>query len=218
MARYYPVNLDVRGRRCLVVGGGEVARRKARSLVEAGAEVVVVAPDVHPKLKADDRVEVRERAFRDTDLHGAFLVIVATDDEATNRTAARDARDFGCLVNVVDCPALSNFTVPATLARGELLIAVSTGGASPSMARRIREKLETQFGGEYGELIDALGAFRARVFDALGDAGRRMALLRGLDYDALLATLRERGREALDEALDRLLETPPPSPSGRGPG
>ena len=206
MSEVYPVNLDVRGKTCLVVGGGEVARRKVRALLDARADVVVVAPDVHPKLRADDRVEVRERAFRDTDLHGAFVVIVATDDPDTNRTVARDALDFGCLVNVVDCPALSNFTVPATLRRGKLTVAVSTGGASPSMSRRIRERLEGLFGPEYADFIDVLGEFRRRVFDTVADSETRMTLFRSLDYDALLATLRERGRAALDDELNRLLE------------
>ena len=94
MPRYYPVNLDVRGKTCLVVGGGEVALRKARALVDAGADVTVVAPEVHGKLKADERIELRERAFRTSDLHDAFIVIVATDDDLTNRSVASDAADF----------------------------------------------------------------------------------------------------------------------------
>ena len=209
MGDAYPINLDVRGKTCLVVGGGDVARRKVRALVDAGADVVVVAPEVHPKLKADDRVEIRERAWRDTDLHGAFVVIVATDDAVTNRTVAQDARDFGCLVNVVDCPALSNFTVPATLRRGKLAIAISTEGASPSMARRIRQRLEAQFGEEYGDFLDVLAAFRRRVFEEVTDSDERMKRFRSLDYDTLLETLRARGRGALESELSRLLEQPP---------
>ena len=104
MGDAYPINLDVRGKTCLVVGGGEVARRKVRALVDAGADVVVVAPDVHPKLKADDRLEIRERAWRDTDLHGAFVVNVATDDAVTNRTVA----------SVIGSPVTASTTVQVT--------------------------------------------------------------------------------------------------------
>jgi len=206
MARYYAINLDVRDRTCLVVGGGEVARRKARALVDAGADVVVVAPDVHPKLKADDRVEVRERAFRDSDLHGAFVVIVATDDDVTNRTVAADARDFGCLVNVVDCPGLSNFTVPATLRRGELTVSIATGGASPSLSRRIREELESRFGEEYADFVAVLGEVRREVFEKVNDPDRRMTFFRSLDHDRWLAYLREHGRDALKRAMLESIE------------
>jgi precorrin-2 dehydrogenase/sirohydrochlorin ferrochelatase len=201
MAKFYPVNLKVEGRTCLVVGGGDVARRKAAALVEAGADVIVVAPDVHPMLKADERIEVRERAWRDTDLHGAFVVIVATDDEVTNRVVAQDAMDFGCLVNVVDCPALSNFIVPSRLTRGDLMVTVSTGGASPSLARKIRESLEAQFGEEYADYTAVLAEVRAEAFRRIADADARMAFLRTLADDAWLKLLRERGREALYEAL-----------------
>ena len=203
MSRYYPILLDLKGKRCLVVGGGEVAARKARSLVEAGADVVVVAPEVHPRLKADPRVERRERAWRDTDLHGVFLVVVATDDAVTNRAVARDAQDLGCLVNVVDCPALSNFIVPATLRRGEMSIAVSTGGASPALARRVREKLEREFGDEWGEFVAALAEVRALVAAKVPDPSRRAELFRELADERWLALLRERGRATLLEEMKK---------------
>lgn len=206
MTRYYPINLNVRGRTCLVVGGGEVARRKVRALLEAEADVVVVAPEVHPKLKADDRVEVRERAYRDTDLHGAFVVVVATDDDVTNRSVAADARDFGCLVNVVDCPALSNFTVPATLRRGDLTVSIATGGASPAFARRLRKELESRFGEEVADFVDVLGEVRREVFEKVNDPERRMAIFRAVDHDKWLAYLREHGRDALKRAIRESIE------------
>ena len=192
-----PINLDVRGRRCLVVGGGEVARRKVRTLLEADAAVTVVAPDVHKLLKADDRVEVHERAFRVADLHEAFVVVVATDDDLTNRSVARDAADFGCLVNVVDCPALSNFIVPATLRRGELAVCVSTGGASPALSRRIRQRLEERFGEEYADFVDVLGEIRRRVFEKVPESERRPEIFRQLTDERWLEVLREKGKDAL---------------------
>jgi precorrin-2 dehydrogenase/sirohydrochlorin ferrochelatase len=203
MPRYYPIQLDLKGRPCLVVGGGEVALRKARSLVEAGAEVTVVAPEVHPKLRAFGGVNLVERAWRDTDLHGVFLVVVATDDAVTNRAVARDAADLGLLVNVVDCPALSNFIVPATLRRGELSISISTGGASPALARRLREKLEAQFGEEYAALVEVVAEARKLVIERVPDEARRGEILREFAHERWLAVLRERGREALLDEMKR---------------
>jgi len=205
MPRYYPVSLDVSGKPCLVVGGGEVAVRKARTLLEAGAEVTVVAPDVHPKLQADARIKIRERAFRDTDLHGAFLVMVATDDDVLNRTVARDAADFGCLVNVADCPALSSFLVPATLRRGELTISVSTGGASPALARHIREKIEGEFGEEYAEYVAVLAEVRREVFEKVPDPHRRGEIFRKLAEGGWLELLRKHGRDALRTEMLKVL-------------
>jgi precorrin-2 dehydrogenase/sirohydrochlorin ferrochelatase len=205
MARYYPVNLDIRGKACLVVGGGEVAARKARSLHEAGAEVTVVAPDIRAKLRALEGVELRERAFRDGDLHGVFLVVVATDDPVLNRAVGRDAADFGCLVNVVDCPALSSFIVPATLRRGELAISVSTGGASPTLAREIRRRLEEQFGEEYADFVDVLAEIRREIFDKVPESERRAELCRGLAGEKWVRLLREKGREALRTEMLKFL-------------
>jgi precorrin-2 dehydrogenase/sirohydrochlorin ferrochelatase len=197
MSRYYPINVEVRGRRCLVVGGGEVALRKARALIDAGARLTVVAPEMSPKLKALGSVELLERPFRDTDLHGTFMVVVATDDPLLNRSVGRDAADLGCLVNVVDCPALSNFIVPATLRRGELMIAVSTGGASPALSRRIRERLEREFGEEYAEYVRVLGEIRREVFEKLPDAERRPQVFRQLTDEKWLDVLRVRGPDGL---------------------
>ncbi len=203
MGAYYPIQLDLKGKGCLLIGGGEVAARKAKSLAEAGAEVVVVAPEIDAKVRALAGVEIRERAYRDTDLHGMFLVIVATDDAVTNRDAARDARDFGCLVNVVDCPALSNFIVPATLRRGEMSISISTGGASPALARRLREKLEAQFGEEWGELTSAIAEVRRLVIEKVSDEAKRAEVLRELAHERWLDVLRERGRAGLVEEMKK---------------
>jgi precorrin-2 dehydrogenase/sirohydrochlorin ferrochelatase len=148
-------------------------------------------------------VEIRERAYRDTDLHGVFLAIIATDDPVANRDAARDARDLGCLVNVVDCPALSNFIVPATLRRGELSIAVSTGGASPALARRLREKFETEFGEDWAVYLDALAEVRTLVIEKVADAVCRAEVLRGLAHERWLEVLKDSGRAALVEEMKR---------------
>ena len=117
--------------------------------------------------------------------------------------AARDAMDMGCLVNVVDCPALSNFIVPATLRRGEMSISISTGGASPALARRLREKLEKEFGEEWGEFTSAIAEVRKLVIEKVPDAAKRAEILRDLADERWLEVLRERGRAGLVEEMKK---------------
>ena len=143
----------------MVVGGGAVAARKARTLHEAGAEVVVVSPEVHPALR-DMGVEVHERPYEPGDLEGADLAFAATDRREVNAAVAREAHARGVRVNVADRPAEGDFAVPSTLRRGGLQVAVSTGGASPTLARRIRGELEEVFGPEWAGVVGELEAVR----------------------------------------------------------
>ena len=155
---YYLAALDLRGRRCLVAGGGAVARRKAQGLLAAGADVLVVAPEVGDMPPG---AAVERRAARLADLDGAVVAVCATDDPAINAALAREARRRGVLVNVVDDPDAGDFTVPAVLRRGALQIGVSTGGASPALAQRLRDELAERVGDEYGGLADLLASLRA---------------------------------------------------------
>ncbi len=155
----YPVFLDLEGRRCVVVGGGEVANRKARKLLQARAKVVVISPEVKPEL-AGMAAEVRRRTYREGDLESAFLVFAATDAREVNAAVAREARERGIPVNVADEPSEGDFALPSTLRRGRLQVAVSTGGASPTLARRIRRELESVFGSEWAGVVEELGRAR----------------------------------------------------------
>ena len=143
----------------MVVGGGEVANRKARKLLQARAEVVVVSPEVKPELESV-ATEVRRRPYREGDLEGAFLVFAATDSREVNSAVAREARERGIPVNVADEPSEGDFALPSVLRRGQLQVAVSTGGASPTLARRIRHELEDAFGSEWAGVVDELGRAR----------------------------------------------------------
>lgn len=154
----YLAALDLRGRRCLVAGGGAVARRKAAGLLAAGASVHVVAPHVEG-MPAD--VVVERRAALPGDLEGVTLLVCATDDPQVNAVLATEAHRRGVLVNVVDDPGSGSFTVPAVLRRGRLQVGVSTGGASPSLAARIRDELAVVVDEPYGELVALLGELRA---------------------------------------------------------
>lgn len=151
----YPIFLDLSGRRCVVVGGGAVANRKARKLLQARAEVVVISPQIQPEIESM-AVEVRRRPYEEGDLEGAYLAFTATDSRKVNSEVAREARERGVFINVADKPTEGSFALPSTLRRGGLQVAVSTGGASPTLARSIREELEKQFGPEWAGLIEEL--------------------------------------------------------------
>jgi precorrin-2 dehydrogenase/sirohydrochlorin ferrochelatase len=166
----------------VVVGGGGVAVRKARKLFQAGADVVVVSPEVLPELE-DMSVEVHERPYEHGDLEGADLVFVATDSREVNAAVAREARARGVRSNVADRPTEGDFAVPSTLRRGGLQVAVSTGGASPTLARRIRNELEEIFGPEWTGVVEELEAVRRSGEvpdeDLEGEVSRCLSRLRG---------------------------------------
>lgn len=187
---YYPVFLDLRGKTCVVVGGGKVAERKALSLIRAGARLKLISPSLTPRLekeKAKGALKHVSRAFRRSDLKGAFLVIAATDDLEENRMVAGES---GLLVNVVDTPELCNFIVPSTLRRGPLAISVSTSGASPAMAREIRKDLEALYGKEFGAYLRKLRGVRERAVREIRDPAEREKFLKSLASSAVLRKLR----------------------------
>ena len=155
----YPIFLDLSGRRCVVVGGGEVANRKARKLLQARAHVVVISPEIAAELESV-AVEVHSRPYEEGDLEGAYLAFAATDSREVNAAVAREAKEHGIPVNVADRPSDGDFAVPSTLRRGGLQVAVSTGGASPSLARKIKDELEGIFGPEWAGVVEELGRNR----------------------------------------------------------
>lgn len=180
----YPININVEGKKCVVVGGGAVAFRKIISLLEAGAQVKVVAPEFCAQIKKliqAGRVKAITRKYRKTDVNGAFLVFSATDDREVNRYIARNARKQGILVNTADDPDCCDFTLSAVVRRGELTVAIATGGASPALSRYLREKLEKVVGREYGELASLLGKLR----EIFKEEGKDLAMLKSI-FDSLI--------------------------------
>jgi precorrin-2 dehydrogenase/sirohydrochlorin ferrochelatase len=165
-----------------VIGGGAVATRKARKLLQAGAEVAVVSPAVLPELESMG-VEISRRPYEYGDLEGADLAFAATDSREVNAAVAREAGERGVRVNVADRPSEGDFAVPSTLRRGGLQVAVSTGGASPTLARRIREELEATFGPEWAGVVEELETLRrgggAPGEDLEGEVSRCLSRLRG---------------------------------------
>jgi len=166
MPAYYPVSLNISGRKCVVVGGGQVALRKAKALLEHGADVEVISPDLCPELvqlAGSGEIRVLAREYQPGDLKKAFVAIAATDDSEINQRVVAEARKDAVLVNVVDDAENSDFIVPSYLRRGEVTIAVSTSGRSPALARKIRTRLEKELGDEYASLIHLIGEVRAEV-------------------------------------------------------
>ena len=163
---YYPIFLKIHERKCIVIGGGEVALRKVRMLLECGADITVISPTLHPgltELAEKKAVHLVRRNYRTGDLRGAAVVIAATDSKRTNHRAAADAGRTKALVNVVDDPGPSDFIVPSSFRKGELTIAVSTGGASPALARKLRMRLEKDFGEEFAILLSLIGEVRSTL-------------------------------------------------------
>jgi precorrin-2 dehydrogenase/sirohydrochlorin ferrochelatase len=166
MTVHYPVNLDLNGRACLVVGGGSVAARKVASLVAAGADVTVVAPRVDAAISALTSVTIVRRAYRRGETANYRLVITATDDPAVNQAVYDDAEAAGVWVNSADDPQRCSFTLPAVVRRGSVLLTASTGAASPALSAWLRGRLEQEFGPELADLAAALAVHRARIHAA----------------------------------------------------
>ena len=160
---YYPLFADLRSRRVVVVGGGMVAQRKVTTLLRFGAKVTVISPIVTQRLRRyaqQGAIRYVPRRFKACDLEGAWLVYAATDDEAINQAVFRTATKHRIFTNVVDQVPLCSFIAPAIMKRGELVIAISTGGASPTVAKRLRREFERTIGAEYAELLRLLNSLR----------------------------------------------------------
>ncbi|MCW8827692.1 MAG: siroheme synthase CysG [Gammaproteobacteria bacterium] len=163
---FLPIFMNIRGQRCLIVGGGEVAARKAALLLQAGADINLVSPELLGNLKdmyAEGRIHFRQGTFEEGDLEGVSLVIAATDDEAVNRRVSELARARRLPVNVVDNPDLCTFILPSIIDRSPVQIAVSTGGSSPVLARLLRTRLEAAIPSAYGRLAAMVEQFRDEV-------------------------------------------------------
>jgi len=187
--KYYPAYLDLRERPCLVIGGGAVAERKTLALLEAGAVVTIISPMLTSKLHElsdSGKITYLQKQYEDQDLSGAFLVIAATDSAEVNTLVASACRKKHVLVNVAVPPEVSSFIVPSVVERGDLLIAISTSGASPALSRKIRQDIEQRYGTEYEVLLEKLSAIRKRVLEEIPDKSRRRQVFQAIvDSDVI---------------------------------
>jgi len=192
---YYPILIELDGKKVLVVGGGRVAQRKAVTFLEYGAMINMISIELTPKLKGmveDGKITHLGAGFRDQHLDGVFLVVAATDDKGLNHKISESALKRGVLINAVDQPSDCSFIVPSIVRRGDLVIAISTSGKSPALAKKIRKELETQFGNEYETFLVLMDRLRkeilrkglsqeenSRVFREIVDSGALKALGQG---------------------------------------
>jgi precorrin-2 dehydrogenase/sirohydrochlorin ferrochelatase len=202
--RYYPVNLDILGRHCLVVGGGAVGLRKVTTLIDCGAAVTVVSPQVNAallQLSHQHKITLHQRAYRTADLAGMFLVIGATNNEVLNRQIKNDADARGILCNIVDRPNACNFILPSIVNRGDLLIAISTCGKSPAFAKHLRKELEQQFGPEYARFLQLMGAIRTRLLSRDHATEAHKKFFEQLIENGLLDLVRNGDEKRIDALL-----------------
>lgn len=206
--RYYPIHLDIQNRSCLVVGGGGVGTRKVMALLKSGARVTVVSPEISEKLKNVEesrRLTLKSRPYRTEDLEGIFLVIGASDDETLNRKISTDAEHRNILCNIADRPEVCNFILPAIVRRDDLVITISTSGKSPALAKKLRKTLESQFGEEYGDFLQLLGAIRKKLLSQAHEPEVHKPLFEQLINSKLIAMIQEDKIKDIDALLFRIL-------------
>jgi len=204
---YYPMFLHISGKRCVVVGGGQIALRKVKMLLEHGAVVTVISPELCPELKrlvGSGEIGVLQKNYHTGDLDHALIAIAATNDSIINREVVREAREKAVLVNVVDEPEGCDFIVPSYIRRGDITIAISTGGRSPTLARKIRARLEKDLGNEFAALAILIDEVRDEVkrqgIKVSGDTWQE-----ALDLDLLIEMLRKgNGEQAKAILLNNL--------------
>lgn len=223
--KYYPIGLHIEGRRCLVVGGGKVAERKARGLIECGALVTVVSPELTPgltSLASDGVIHWQPRGYDADAAAGFFLVMAATDDPQVQDQVQSDAQRGQVLLNVADVPEKCNFILPALVRRGGLTVAISTSGKSPALAKKLRQEIEEWLGPEYETVVEALGMIRPhilawgrpqaeneKIFQGLLDLGivEKITRHRGVGLIPFLEQALEQGvPPALARQLKKLLD------------
>ncbi len=205
--KYYPILLDLKGRSVVVVGGGSVAERKVLSLIECSADITVISPDATPVLKElsrQKRIRLLKRDFTTDDLNGALMVIAATSNRKVNTAVSYEAKKRGILVNVVDVPEECSFIVPSVVQRGDLLIAISTSGKSPAMAKKIRMELESLYGKEYELFLSMMGEIRARAMKDIKNESKRQGLFSSLVSSDILKLLKEGKVKEAEEEAERI--------------
>lgn len=199
--KYYPVFLNLRDKKAVVVGGGKVAERKVLNLIKAGASVKVISPEITKaleKLKRKGLLKHIKRHYKKGDLKDAFIVIASTSSAQTNTKIAQDARH---LINVVDTPSKGNFITPAIVKRHPLTIAISTEGTSPAVAKTIRKELEKLYGTEFTHYLRFLKTMRKKAMKKIKDDKKREEFLKGLASEKIFNMIRKEGFTPLSKII-----------------
>ncbi len=207
MGSYYPLLVNLKKVKCLVIGGGEVACRKTRTLLNAGAQVTLISPEVDPSLRAlADQGEIRliQRNYQKGDLQGFRLVFAALDDARAGAEIAVEAEKEGVFLNLAAEPNRGNFIVPAHIEQGDLLIAFSTNGKSPLLSQKLRRELTERYGPEYAEFTALLGRERDWALQEIPEAEKRKAYFAALVYSDLLDLIKSGDREKINQKIKYL--------------
>ena len=206
MARFLPIGLSVEDRPCIVVGGGAVAARRVGALLDAGAKLTVIAPEIRPEIERAVHEWygelIRER-FSPKYLDGAYLVVAATDNADVNAAVVQEARSRGILCSDTATADSGDFIVPSIIRRGDLVLTVTTGGASPALSSRIRDELEAHYGPEYLGLLVLLAEARNLAKAQIPERARRQRALRAIAEDSSILELMRSGQ--MEEAREKAL-------------
>jgi precorrin-2 dehydrogenase/sirohydrochlorin ferrochelatase len=207
---FYPIYLNLKGKRVLVIGGGEVAERKVEGLLGTGAEITLISPEVTPRLDTlarAKRIELHRRTYSSGDCAGAALVFSATDDGDLSSKVCNEARETGALVNTADQPVLCDFIMPAVVRRGDIAIAISTGGTSPGLAAQLRKEISTLVGPEYAQLGRLLAQARTEIRRRIPDPAQRKALHDRILSSDIIDHLKRNDSAAAERRLKDLIES-----------
>jgi precorrin-2 dehydrogenase / sirohydrochlorin ferrochelatase len=205
VGRHYPISLSLSGRTVIIIGGGKIAERKVNSLLDTGAKIEVVSPNLTQELQKwvkENRITWKNKTFTPEDIQQALLVIAATDQDEINQQVKRSARRDQ-LVCLVDDPLQSDFILPSILRRGRLTISISTGGASPILAKKIRHQLEQTFDEKYEEYLEFLAAARTLILETVKDPIKKRELLTAIVEPSYLES--DHREETFQQLLNKVL-------------
>ncbi len=203
--KHYPVNLNIKGRKCLVVGGGRVGARKAKALARCGALVTIVSPEFSDRLDNQNNITLKKKPYDVSDLDNMFLVFGATDNQDINRQVWQDAQQKNILCSIADFPEGSSFILPAVVRRGDLVITVSTSGNSPAFAKKLKKDLENAFGEEYAEFLYLMGRIRKRLLDEKHAPEEHKAAFEAFISNGLLDMIKAKEISKIDDLLFKIL-------------
>lgn len=201
---FYPVNLNINSKRCVLIGGGHVALRKLRTLIECKPDLVIISPEVcsdMASLIAEHNLCFEQRGYRGGDLKGAFLCIAATDNHQVQQAISEEAVQEKVLLNSVTDPAVCDFQVPSQVRRGQLLVTVSTCGGSPALSKILRKQLEREFGPEYGVLVKLFSGIRRRLLESSWRPENLQPVFQRIDSDNCLRHIIADDWQALERDL-----------------
>ena len=208
---YYPVFLNLKNKKAVVIGGGSVAERKAQTLLSCDADVSIISPKITPRLRRlvkEGKIEYIKKGYEDKDIKDAFIVVAATNDRGINEAIYKAAERYGCLLNIVDKPESSNFIVPSVISRGDLTIAISTGGRSPALSKQIRKELQQIYGREYEIFIKTMGKIRGALLRSVSSekARRRIFTKLAKKQSGMIGLLKKGKKMEFYKEIERIAD------------